>query len=240
MCVMRTAESVLLTCWPPAPEARYVSMRRSPSSISTSTSSSTQGVTSTRAKAVCRRCAESNGDSRTSRCTPFSAPMMPYAFSPSTSNETDLRPASSPGEASSSSLLKPRRSAQRRYMRNSISAQSIESVPPAPALIVTTAGPASYSPEKRAPSSNSSMRWPSVTTWVLTSSASSGASASITTRSAASSTSVLRLSYSSSLRAARVRSAETLTARSWSSQKPGVPIWLSSSPSRSCSCAGSK
>ena len=37
---MRTAESVLLTCWPPAPPARYVSMRRSTSLISTSMSSS--------------------------------------------------------------------------------------------------------------------------------------------------------------------------------------------------------
>ena len=27
MCVMRTAESVVLTCWPPAPDARIVSMR---------------------------------------------------------------------------------------------------------------------------------------------------------------------------------------------------------------------
>ena len=26
---MRTAESVTLTCWPPAPDERYVSMRRS-------------------------------------------------------------------------------------------------------------------------------------------------------------------------------------------------------------------
>ena len=31
--VMRTAESVTLTCWPPAPDERYVSMRRSFSSI---------------------------------------------------------------------------------------------------------------------------------------------------------------------------------------------------------------
>src|ERR1051325_3334196 len=29
MCVRRTAESVLLMCWPPAPEARKVSMRTS-------------------------------------------------------------------------------------------------------------------------------------------------------------------------------------------------------------------
>ena len=56
----------------------------------------------------------------------------------------DLSPASSPGEASFISTLKPRRSAQRRYIRSSISAQSWESVPPAPALMVTTASPASY------------------------------------------------------------------------------------------------
>jgi hypothetical protein len=52
MWVIRTAESVLLTCWPPAPEARYVSVRMSPSSISTSTSPSTKGATSTCAKLV--------------------------------------------------------------------------------------------------------------------------------------------------------------------------------------------
>jgi hypothetical protein len=34
-CVMRIAESVLLTCWPPAPEARKVSMRSSAGLIST-------------------------------------------------------------------------------------------------------------------------------------------------------------------------------------------------------------
>jgi hypothetical protein len=32
-CVMRTADSVLLTCWPPAPPARMVSMRRSPGDL---------------------------------------------------------------------------------------------------------------------------------------------------------------------------------------------------------------
>ena len=40
--MIRTAESVLLTCCPPAPDARYVSMRRSASSISTSTSSASE------------------------------------------------------------------------------------------------------------------------------------------------------------------------------------------------------
>ena len=41
--VMRTADSVLLTCWPPAPEERKVSTRRSLSWISISTSSSISG-----------------------------------------------------------------------------------------------------------------------------------------------------------------------------------------------------
>ena len=48
-----------------------------------------------------------------------------------------------PAVASSSSTLKPRRSAQRIIMRSTISAQSWASVPPAPALTVTSASPAS-------------------------------------------------------------------------------------------------
>ena len=45
-------------------------------------------------------------------------------------NVADLMPASSPGEASFSSVFIPRRSAQRISVRSSISAQSWESVPP--------------------------------------------------------------------------------------------------------------
>ena len=52
-------------------------------------------------------------------------------------------PASSPADASFSSTFIPRRSAQRISMRSSISAQSWESVPPAPAFTVTTASPLS-------------------------------------------------------------------------------------------------
>ena len=44
---MRIAESVLLTCWPPAPDARKVSTLRSPASISTSLTSSSSGSTAT-------------------------------------------------------------------------------------------------------------------------------------------------------------------------------------------------
>ena len=55
MCVIRTAESVLFTCCPPAPEERYVSMRMSSSAISMAPASSSSGATITCAKLVCRR-----------------------------------------------------------------------------------------------------------------------------------------------------------------------------------------
>ena len=52
-------------------------------------------------------------------------------------------PASSPSEASAISTSNPRRCAQRRYIRSSISAQSCESVPPAPLCTETAASPES-------------------------------------------------------------------------------------------------
>ena len=52
--VMRTAESVVLTCWPPAPDARIVSMRMSSGRISMSTSSAS-GSTATVAAEVWMR-----------------------------------------------------------------------------------------------------------------------------------------------------------------------------------------
>src|SRR5437763_8218021 len=55
-------------------------------------------------------------------------------------------PPPSPGCKSASSVLKRRRSAQRMYIRSSISAQSCASVPPAPGCTVTMALPASCSP----------------------------------------------------------------------------------------------
>ena len=67
-------------------------------------------------------------------------------------------PASSPADTSASSTFIPRRSAQRISIRSSISAQSCESVPPAPALTVTTASPPSYSPPNRRASSSSARR----------------------------------------------------------------------------------
>ena len=96
-CVMRIAESVTLTCWPPAPLDRNVSMRMSFSSISMSSSSGSSGHTYTDANDVCRRAAWSNGEIRTSRCTPASADSSPKANSPDTVTVALFSPASSPG-----------------------------------------------------------------------------------------------------------------------------------------------
>ena len=75
--VMRTAESVTFTCWPPFPLARNVSIRRSPSSTSISIRSSRSGKAATDANDVWRRCWVSKGDIRTSRWTPDSTRRRP-------------------------------------------------------------------------------------------------------------------------------------------------------------------
>src|SRR5437899_1579646 len=61
--VMRTAESAVLTPWPPGPEDRKTSTRISSSRTLTSTSS-TSGTTEADAKLVCRRREASNGGLR--------------------------------------------------------------------------------------------------------------------------------------------------------------------------------
>ncbi len=68
---MRTAESVVLTCCPPEPEARIVSMRMSLSWISTSTSSAS-GRTATVAAEVWMRPWLSVAGTRWTRWTPDS------------------------------------------------------------------------------------------------------------------------------------------------------------------------
>src|ERR1041384_1659008 len=70
MWVRRIADSVLLTCWPPAPLARIVSTRTSDSGISILMLSSITGYTSTLANDVWRRALESNGERRTGRGAP--------------------------------------------------------------------------------------------------------------------------------------------------------------------------
>ena len=80
-CVMRTAESVVLTLWPPGPLERKTSMRRSFGSISTSTSS-VSGSTSTPAALVWMRPCDSVAGTRCTRCTPPSYFSRAYGASP--------------------------------------------------------------------------------------------------------------------------------------------------------------
>ena len=74
---MRTAESVVLTLWPPGPDERKTSTRMSFSGISMWSVCSTTGSTSTPAKDVCRRPWLSNGLIRTSRWVPCSTESVP-------------------------------------------------------------------------------------------------------------------------------------------------------------------
>ena len=71
-CVMRTAESVLLMCWPPAPEARKVSMRSSAGLSTTSPISSASGMTATVQALVWMRPCVSVAGTRCTRWPPDS------------------------------------------------------------------------------------------------------------------------------------------------------------------------
>ncbi len=71
MWVMRIADSVLLTCWPPAPWDRMVSIFRSSGLISMSTSSTSGSTATVAAEVWMRPCASVSG-TRCTRCTPDS------------------------------------------------------------------------------------------------------------------------------------------------------------------------
>ena len=71
MWVSRTAESVVLTDWPPGPVERYTSTRTSLGSMWISTSS-TSGSTATVAVEVWMRPVDSVTGTRCTRCTPDS------------------------------------------------------------------------------------------------------------------------------------------------------------------------
>ena len=77
MWVIRTAESVVLTDWPPGPEERKTSTLMSFSGISIVSVCSMSGTTSTAAKLVCRRPWLSNGLIRTRRWVPPSTERLP-------------------------------------------------------------------------------------------------------------------------------------------------------------------
>ena len=101
----------------------------------TSTSSSTSGSTSTQGE---RRVAALLGVEGADAHQAMDAPLgAQEAVRPAPLDVMValLMPASSPSSWSRISVLKRWRSAQRRYIRSSISAQSVASVPPAPALM---------------------------------------------------------------------------------------------------------
>ena len=75
-CVIRTAESVVLTPCPPGPPALYVSIRRSAAFTSTSTSSAS-GSTATVAVLVCNLPVDCVIGTRCTRCTPLSKRNVP-------------------------------------------------------------------------------------------------------------------------------------------------------------------
>jgi hypothetical protein len=77
MCVMRTADSVLFTCWPPAPEAAvHVGLEVGRVDLDLDVVVDL-GRDEQRANEVWRRWSASNGDLRTSRCTPVSVLSQP-------------------------------------------------------------------------------------------------------------------------------------------------------------------
>ena len=91
LCVIRTAESVVFTDWPPGPLDRNTSISRSFGSISTSTSSAS-GSTATVAALVWIRPWLSVSGTRCTRCGPPSYFSRDHASSPFTTNETSRNP----------------------------------------------------------------------------------------------------------------------------------------------------
>ena len=142
-----------------------------------------------------------------------------------------MMPASAPGLMSSTSTTKPRRSAQRVYIRSSNSAQSCASTPPSLALICTMTSTASCSPVKRlriskTPSPEATFEIPA---WISGSWDSSSTSRAISCRTSRSSTMARRPSYSSTSDFTFAYSLLIFLASSWSSHKSGREISISNS-----------
>src|ERR1051325_7543006 len=133
------------------------------------------------------------------------------------------------------SRLKPRRSAQRSYMRMSISAQSCDSVPPAPGWMMTSAPSRSCSPESRLLVSSAATCCSSAPS-SRSSSASMLSSASDSARSRSSPRLLSELDRAANSSTVRFRCLSRVTvfcASSGRSQNPGAVMRCSSSaPSR--------
>ncbi len=203
-------------------------------SMSGSSVCSSAGTASKDANAVWRRALASKGEMRMRRCTPFSPCSNPNAYRPLTMKVADVMPASVPSWTSSSSTSKPRRSAQRMYMRNSISVQSCASVPPAPEWTSQMASRSSCSPVNSARSSSLSR---SADNAVAPASISGSTESSPSSRPSWNSVSISesrssRPSKTSRSSRTRASSVVTLRAWSWSSHKSGRLASCSSSANR--------
>ena len=112
--VIRTAESVVFTDWPPGPEDRNTSIFRSLSLTCTSTGSAS-GVTSTPAAEVWMRPCDSVTGTRCTRCTPpsyLSLDQAPVPPRPAlTATVASLTPPSPVTVESMISVFQPCRSA---------------------------------------------------------------------------------------------------------------------------------
>mmetsp|Transcript_11654 Transcript_11654/g.30363 ORF Transcript_11654/g.30363 Transcript_11654/m.30363 type:complete len:307 (+) Transcript_11654:263-1183(+) len=138
MCKMRTAESVVFTCCPPAPDARHVSMRRSASRSSMSASSAS-GSTATEAVLVWMRPIFSVAGTRCTRWTPDSYRNVGSAPNPRRSTAASLHPPDGASLRPSSSTVHCRRAAYDVYIPNRSRAKRAASSPPAPARTSRTA-----------------------------------------------------------------------------------------------------
>ena len=134
-----------------------------------------------------------------------------------------LIPATSASDTSISSVSNPRRSPHRRYIRNSISAQSCASVPPEPAWMSRNALEGSISPGNMRRNSRAPRRSSSAATSASTSAtvAVSDSSSAIARRASASSSPASRRSNPSTTSASRARSRPSACARSGSLQTSG-------------------
>ena len=182
-CVIRTAESVVLTDWPPGPDERNTSIRSSFGSMVTSTSSAS-GSTSTPAALVWIRPCDSVTGTRCTRCTPpshFSRDQTPLPPSGTplvfTARETSFTPPRSESCTSITSVTQPCRSAYRVYIRSRSAANSADSSPPSPALISTITSLASCGSRGISSSASRSSSTGSVPASDSTSDANEGSSA---------------------------------------------------------------
>ena len=241
-CVMRTAESVVLTLCPPGPDERKTSMRRSLSSMRTSTSSAS-GSTATVAAEVWMRPWLSVAGTRCTRCTPDSQRSTPKAPSPCTLKTASLMPPSVPSDqrdrldapAAPLDVARVHAVAGRRR-------RGAASSPPVPARISTIAGRSSSG--SRGMSSGSSAFSSAAcsasrrSTSARASAANSGSSPSASSREPSSSWATRRRRPACSTTAARRRCSRPSSAkRDALLVTAGSASWLSTSSARASASA---